>query len=69
MEFAEVLGDDGPTEAAEALSVAQVPDNGTAPVSSPAEPAVAAITGLGEASVVETGPSVDHLLANPDAVV
>jgi hypothetical protein len=67
--FAEVLGDEVPTEAAQALSLAQVLDDGAAPVSGPAEPIGAAITTLGEASAVETGPSLDHLLANSDAVV
>ena len=67
--LADALDDDGPTEADEALSLAQMLDNGVAPVSGPAEPAVAALTALGEAGAVETGPSLDHLLANPDAVV
>jgi hypothetical protein len=52
--------DDGPTEADEALSLAQVLDSGAAPVSGPAEPAFTAPTGLGEVGAVETGPSLDH---------
>jgi Ca2+-binding RTX toxin-like protein len=67
--FADAVGDEVPTEAARALSPAQVLDDGAAPVSGPAEPAFAAITGLGEAGAVETGPSLDQMLANPDAVV
>jgi hypothetical protein len=67
--FADAVGDAGPTEAAEALSFAQVLDDGAAPVSGPAEPVGAAITTLGEASAVETGPGLDQMLANPDAVV
>jgi RTX calcium-binding nonapeptide repeat (4 copies) len=67
--FAEALGDEVPTEAARALSPAPVLDDGAALVSGPTEPAFAATTGLSEASAVEVGPSLDQMLANPDAVV
>jgi Ca2+-binding RTX toxin-like protein len=67
--FADAVGDEVPTEAARALSPAQVLDDGAAPVSGPTEPAFAALIGLGEAGAVETGPSLDQMLANPDAVV
>jgi RTX calcium-binding nonapeptide repeat (4 copies) len=67
--FADAAGDEVPTEAARALSPAQVLDDGAAPVSGPTEPAFATIIGLSEAGAVETGPSLDQMLANPDAVV
>jgi hypothetical protein len=69
LRLAEVLGDEGPTEAAHVLSSAEVLDDEAGPVSGPAEPVGAALTGLGEAGTVETGPKLDQMLANPDAVV
>jgi Ca2+-binding RTX toxin-like protein len=66
--LADVLDDDGAIDTDEAPDLAQVLDDGAAPVSGPAERAVAALTALGEAGAVETGPSLDHLLANVDAV-
>jgi hypothetical protein len=66
--LADVLDDDGPTEADEAPSLARTLDDGMAPVSGPAKSAVAVLPAPGEASAVETGPSLAHLLVNPDAV-